>query len=153
VTAAQALAEMKVISEQLRAAQPQLMGKQESVAVEPYRENLTAAARPLLLLLFGAVGCVLLMACATVANLQLTQAAAPPSIWIVLKGSSPETRAKPAEVPDWEWTAALMPVMANRNRIRSMADSMGYFVSSRSSPASLRSLTYGAGAADSMSCN
>jgi predicted permease len=76
VTPAQALAEMKVVGEQLRAAQPQLMGKQESVNVQPYREYLTVAARPLLLILFGAVGFVLLIACANVANLQLTQAVA-----------------------------------------------------------------------------
>src|SRR5215510_15534223 len=79
--------------------------------------------------------------------------AEPPSIWIVLKGSSPETRAKPAEVPDWEWTAALMPAMANRNRIRFMADSMGYVVRRPYRPAAQHNLTYGAGAADSMSCN
>ena len=76
VTAAQAQAEMSLVGEQLRAAQPKLMRKQESVAVEPYRENLTAEARPLLLILFGAVSFVLLIACANVANLQLTQAAA-----------------------------------------------------------------------------
>jgi predicted permease len=76
VTPTQALAEMKVVSEQLRVAQPELMRKQESVNVQPYREYLTAYAHPLLLTLFGAVGFVLLIACANVTNLQLTQAAA-----------------------------------------------------------------------------
>src|SRR5262245_27998581 len=65
---------------------------------------------------------------------------APPSTWIDLKGSSPETRAKPAEVPDWEWTAALMPAMANRNRIRFMADSMGYVVRRPYRPAAQHNL-------------
>jgi putative ABC transport system permease protein len=75
VTPAQALAEMKLVGEQLRAVQPRLMGKEESVNVQPYRDNLTAGARPLLLILLGAVSFVLLIACANVANLQLTQAA------------------------------------------------------------------------------
>ncbi|MBO0801206.1 MAG: ABC transporter permease, partial [Blastocatellia bacterium] len=76
VTPTQALAEMKLVSEQLRAAQPELMRKQESVNVRPYREYLTAYSRPLLLILFGAVSFVLMIACANVANLRLTQAAA-----------------------------------------------------------------------------
>ncbi|CAN5347425.1 ABC transporter permease [soil metagenome] len=76
VTREQALAEMKLIGERLRAEAPELMRKTETVNIVPYRDSLTAPSRSLLWILFGAVSFVLLIACANVANLQLTRSAA-----------------------------------------------------------------------------
>jgi len=77
VTREQAQAEMKSVFDQFKAAYPNQIWRNEvGIRVEPYLASLTAEARPMLLILLGAVSFVLLIACANVANLQLTQATA-----------------------------------------------------------------------------
>jgi predicted permease len=78
VTLAQAQAEARQAFEQFRAQHPtEVDGKgQELFGVRRWRENLTGEVSRLLWILLGAVGCVLLIACANVTNLQLTRAAA-----------------------------------------------------------------------------
>ncbi|HTC78571.1 MAG TPA: ABC transporter permease, partial [Terriglobales bacterium] len=72
---AQARAELSGIARQLKQqyGQDTMM---TDVAVSPLRDALTAEVRPALLTLLGAVGFLLLVACANVANLLLAQAAA-----------------------------------------------------------------------------
>src|SRR6202000_2988503 len=64
VTVEAAQAEMKVVGERFRALYPKFMDKNESVAVVPMREATVGDVKTALLILLGAVGFVLLIACA-----------------------------------------------------------------------------------------
>jgi putative ABC transport system permease protein len=75
VTLAAAQAEMKVLGDRFRRENPKWMDKNESVAVVPLAEFETRNVKPALFVLAGAVGFVLLIACANVANLLLARAA------------------------------------------------------------------------------
>jgi predicted permease len=75
VTPAQAQAEIRSISDQIvYEHRDQQYGL--SLFVLPLREHLAGGVRPALLVLLAAVACVLLIACANVANLQLSRSAA-----------------------------------------------------------------------------
>ncbi len=73
VALVQAQAEMSVVAANLRAQYPEA-NRDEGITVTPLLASLVSGVRLTLLLMLGAVGCVLLIACVNVANLLLERA-------------------------------------------------------------------------------
>ncbi len=76
LTADQARSELSLLFEKFRASYPKQVQENETFGARNWRVNMTSSVRELLWILLGAVSFVLFIACANVANLQLTRAAA-----------------------------------------------------------------------------
>lgn len=74
VTTDQARAELKLLFDTFKAANPNRVKENETFGVMSWQSSMTGNVRELLWILLGAVGLVLLIACANIANLQLTRA-------------------------------------------------------------------------------
>ena len=76
ISLAQARAQISSTTAEFRKVFPRELGRSTTLTVEPYQAMLSGDVRAILLVLFGAVGFVLLIACANVANLFLGRSAA-----------------------------------------------------------------------------
>jgi putative ABC transport system permease protein len=74
VTLAGAAAQLQLASQEFRSRFPKIMGPRDNFAIEPFADSLVSDVRLSLLILAAAVGFVLLIACANVANLLLVRA-------------------------------------------------------------------------------
>src|SRR6476646_5767630 len=73
VTLAQAQEQMRVVDRRYQTANPDKVDAKAGMGVYSFHEDLVGGQRPMLLTLFAAVGCVLLVGCANVANLLLAR--------------------------------------------------------------------------------
>jgi len=73
VTNMQLQSQMNIVTEDFRREFPGVVGKELRISFLPYQQMIGADVRPFLLILLGAIGFVLLIACANVANLFLAR--------------------------------------------------------------------------------
>jgi putative ABC transport system permease protein len=73
VTTAQLQAQMEIVTQDFRREFPGVVGQELVISFWPYQKMVGAEVRPYLLVLLGAIGFVLLIACANVANLFLAR--------------------------------------------------------------------------------